>query len=163
MRLFCNTFLFQETIWSNIPNLFFWNYPVHGLVQTSISYSLNFTIWFWKIWANIFYQLFQTYPHNSHLFPTLASMFISLTLSPPYFISNKPEICLSLYVEIIDAESNLLCSKFPSGLLWMDYCHSVLTGLLAYNFDSRAQLLIFHIQIHVILLKYEIISFYPNA
>ena len=79
------------------------------------------------------------------IFPTLASMFISLTLSPLYFIANKPEICLSLYLEIIDAESNFSCSKFPSGLLWTDYCHSVLTGLLAYNFDSRAQLIIFHI------------------
>ena len=129
MRFFCNIFLFQETIWSNIPNLFFWICPIHGLVQTSISYSLTFTIWFWKICVTIFQQLFQTYPHKSHHISNLevnVNLSLSLTLSPLYLIPNQSEICMSFSFEIIYAESNCLpsdpplipCSKCPSGPLW---------------------------------------------
>lgn len=113
--------------------------------------------------TSFFYQLFQTYPHNSHHISNLSISVLSHSLSSILHI-NKPEICLILYLEIIDAESNLSCSKFSSGLLWTDYCCNCPNcSPQPLILTLRTQPLIFHIEIHVILFKTWDHIIFPNA
>lgn len=107
-----NTIVFQETIWSNLPNLFFWICPIHGLVQTSISYQLTFTIWFGKMCMHIF--LINYFKYILIIFTilsTLESMLIPFHI--PYITLNQSEIYINIYLEIIYTESNYFSWALP--------------------------------------------------
>lgn len=94
-------------------------------------YPLTFTIWFGKICVNIFYQLFQIYPHRSHHISNLGvSAYLSLSLSlvlsrslssTPYLtpksVRNAYEPISKIQTCVIRTITTIF-SKSPSCPLW---------------------------------------------
>lgn len=78
---------------SHLPSLFFWICPIHAPAQTSISHPFTLPFGLEKICMEIFYQLFQIYPHNTYYISNLGvnvDISLSLTISPiPYSQINQ--------------------------------------------------------------------------